>query len=247
MPVYKFMGLNVEVENSLPLLTETPEKPQILFAEVQTHEGFQKLAKAEMESLLLNDLLPNIVAKVCPPVLHAAAIQAKSGCVAVAGLSGAGKSTLSAHAEASGMTTLSDDFLRLELTEQDVLVWPGPPMLRHRDPLPLPQLYPRPLYGKWHLKLNPNLEEAPLPLKAIFILQSDRRQHWHKEPIQLAQVPYAIAPHINSKNANSEQLKRIFSAIMALTEKVPAFNLYAPTQPTGKLEPDSDLPAMLVW
>ncbi len=68
---------------------------------------------ATVRHLLLDHVVPHILALDGSLVLHASAVVAGAGAVAFVGPSGAGKSSLAAGFVAGGATLVSDDFIRL--------------------------------------------------------------------------------------------------------------------------------------
>lgn len=67
------------------------------------------------------------------PTLHAGAIAARDGAVALLGRSGRGKSTLTASLARRGLPMITDDNLPLQVLGKDVLAGPGLPIMKVLD------------------------------------------------------------------------------------------------------------------
>lgn len=110
--------------------------------------------------------------------LHASVLQVGEGAIAFCGPSGAGKSTLAAWLAQRGYAVLGDDLCRCDpQAAPSPLVWPG---VRHlklwrsalealgQSPTALEQDLQR--EDKFHLPYTRPTEDAPRPLRAIYLL-----------------------------------------------------------------------------
>lgn len=114
-------------------------------------------------------------------VLHAGAVEVNGQAMAFAGPSGAGKSTLVAHLRQRGYRLIGDDMLPISLDAAG-MPWAQPGFARiklwqdalrhlHHDPEHLVRDHSR--LEKFHLRVESELREAPLPLARVFVLSNN--------------------------------------------------------------------------
>jgi hypothetical protein len=75
--------------------------------------------------LLLDQVIPLVLAKEGKLVLHASAVVTTEGAIAFLGTSGRGKSTLAAYLAMQGLPVLTDDCLLLEQRNEGIVAVPG--------------------------------------------------------------------------------------------------------------------------
>ncbi len=131
-----------------------------------------------LRHLLLDQVLPRLLAHQGRLVLHAGAVRVDDTAIAFLGAAGCGKSTLTASFRAAGYSLLSDDGLVLNAIEEEVKARPTYPSLRlwpesvagvYSEP---PTLAPMAQYStKQRVVLTQDdFSGEPLPLAAIYVL-----------------------------------------------------------------------------
>lgn len=132
--------------------------------------------EATIEHLLLDQVLPRLLAQKGQVVLHGSAVQLASGeAVAFLGETGAGKSTLAAAFSQSGDTLLTDDSFAVELAGGAPFIAPGYGGLRLWDDtreVLLADAASRPM-AHYSSKRRIDMQVAstePAPLKTLFLL-----------------------------------------------------------------------------
>lgn len=111
--------------------------------------------------------------------LHASAVRVDDGAVAFCAHPQRGKSTLAAYLTAVGQALVSDDLTRIEIPAQGPpLIYPSAPRLKlWQDALnaldwgSAARVRDHYRYEKFHLPLDGNGEDQPLPLRAIYVLE----------------------------------------------------------------------------
>lgn len=98
--------------------------------EITCHRGETPWAKARAHHLLLNHVLPLVLAARGEIVLHGAALARGERAIGVLGPSGAGKSTLALHLARRGAALLSDDGFRVTSQGDVCTAWPSYPAVR---------------------------------------------------------------------------------------------------------------------
>ena len=86
-----------------------------------------------LRALLLDHVIPPVLALRGRYVLHAAAVRTAAGVCVFAGDSGAGKSTIAAQLTAAGGHFLTDDCLVIEERDGAVVAWSSHPSIKLRD------------------------------------------------------------------------------------------------------------------
>jgi hypothetical protein len=131
-----------------------------------------------LRHLLLDQVLPRLLAHQGRLVLHAGAVRVDDTAIAFLGATGCGKSTLTASFRTTGYSLLSDDGLVLNPIEEEVKALPTYPSLRlwpesvagvYSEP---PTLAPMAQYStKQRVVLTKDdFSGEPLPLAAIYVL-----------------------------------------------------------------------------
>jgi len=133
-----------------------------------------------LRHLLLDQVLPRVVAQKGRLVLHAGAVRVGQEAIAFVGDTGRGKSTLTASFHAAGHSLLSDDGLELLPEESATRIRPTYPSLRLWPETVAglfarqPDLAPMAHYSsKRRVILNSVESSAPLPLAALYVLTPD--------------------------------------------------------------------------
>ena len=127
--------------------------------------------------LLLNQVIPLALSHQGKLILHASACITQHGAIAFVGSTGAGKSTMAASFGLRGLPVLTDDCLRIEESNGQMVCYPSYPGLR---------LWPESLEGlfddapdgealahytdKKRLVVGDNTAAGPFPLHSIYIL-----------------------------------------------------------------------------
>jgi len=88
------------------------------------------IAAETIRHILLDQVIPRLIAAAGRTVLHASAVETRVGTVAFLGEGGAGKSTLAAVFSAAGDALVSDDALVIEVAGGRAYARPGYPRLR---------------------------------------------------------------------------------------------------------------------
>lgn len=115
-------------------------------------------------------------------VLHASAVQVETGAVAFVGASGMGKSTMATLLCAAGHALVSDDVLRVTVTDDDISVHPGSTETRLREAARDlatavdPGAVRITADGRLALQLRRSSERVLLPLRACVIPLPDRER-----------------------------------------------------------------------
>ncbi len=193
-----------------------------------------------LRHLLLDQVLPRLLAHQGRLVLHAGAVRVADEAIAFLGATGLGKSTLTASFRKAGYLLLSDDGLVLHPIEAEVTALPTYPSLR-LWPDSVAGLYPEPptlapmahYSTKQRVVLSEeDLSGDPLPLAAIYVLA----------PVHETGAPAISLTQLSPRDAcmaiveNSFQLDvsdtRRAAAVLAkaakVAKQVPAFRLSYP-------------------
>jgi hypothetical protein len=129
--------------------------------------------------LLLDQVLPRVLAHLGRLVVHASAVRVGDRAIAFVGETGQGKSTLAASFDSSGYPLLSDDGLVINLTDAGVLALPTYQSLRLWPEAiaslfgETPRLSPMAHYSAKRRVLLENSRETaglPVPLAALYVL-----------------------------------------------------------------------------
>ncbi|HEV2169403.1 MAG TPA: hypothetical protein VGR40_00570 [Candidatus Binatus sp.] len=97
---------------------------------LQRHPGVSELA---IRALVLDHVIPPVIALRGRYVLHAAAVLTDAGVCVFAGDSGAGKSTIAAQLTAAGGHFLTDDCLVIDEQDTAIVAWSSHPSIKLRD------------------------------------------------------------------------------------------------------------------
>jgi hypothetical protein len=134
---------------------------------------------ATLRHLLLDQVLPRVIAHRGRVVLHAASVRIRGRVIAIAGTTGAGKSTLAASFLIAGHPLLSDDGLLLDPGQSGTVAQPTYPSLRlwpqtvERLFAEAPRMELMAHYSaKRRLMMNPDAKAClePAPLAGLYVL-----------------------------------------------------------------------------
>ncbi|MGK0189233.1 MAG: hypothetical protein ACI9R3_005050 [Verrucomicrobiales bacterium] len=193
-----------------------------------------------LQHLLLNQVIPDILATDGAVVIHAAAVEIDECAAMFLGKAGAGKSTLTAAFVASGYRWLTDDVLRLDWDDQRNLVaCPGYPTIRlANDSLPVLANHSpeRRKVADYSTKTGLRLQEhfsstiARLPVRAGFLLEPKDEpcpvRIAPAAPSAIVLVEQAFRAHLSEKSALTEEFKRL----MDLASELELYRLEYPKQ-----------------
>jgi hypothetical protein len=98
--------------------------------EVLGVEALNGTSQATLDHLYLNQVLPLAMSRQGKLVFHGSAVEAGDGAAAFLGESGRGKSTIAAAFATRGAGFLTDDGLRVEFLEGQLLAYPSHPSIR---------------------------------------------------------------------------------------------------------------------
>lgn len=96
-------------------------------------EALDGTSQATLDHLYLNQVLPLAMSRQGRLMFHGSAVEAGDGAAAFLGESGRGKSTIAAAFATRGAGFLTDDGLRVELQEGQLLAYPSHPSIRLWD------------------------------------------------------------------------------------------------------------------
>lgn len=143
--------------------------------------------EASIRVFLLGSVLGSVLFQRGYLLLHGNAIEVNGGCVVCIGPSGAGKSTLAAGFLQRGYRLLADDVVPIDANCAAV---PGFPRLKiwqdAAEKLAIDttmQTRVRPEINKFNLMTRDNFSEVPLPVRWIYILNSEDRDGFDVQPI----------------------------------------------------------------
>lgn len=180
---------------------------------------------AELEHLLLHQVLPLAVSRRGRLVLHACAVETPAGAVAFLGDSGAGKSTLAAAHCTRGFSLVADDALVIELAGAAAHAWPTADGLRlWADTVPVTGVAARDL-GAPHgrkLRVPAALSTARVPLARIVLVGETTVHGITVSPMPAGAARMAILPHVFRLDVtDTGESRAIFDAVHALAGRVP--------------------------
>ncbi len=198
---------------------------------------FQQANPETLRHLLLDQVLPRILAHLGETVLHAAAVRVGGNIIGFTGASGVGKSTLSAAFAADGAELLSDDGIVLSAERGIFSAVPTYPSLR---------LWPETLMGLYEqrptvapmahystkqrvLPLNPLATTAPIPVAALYVLATGEMQE--VKIVRLSPRASCMAIVSNCFQLDVTDTNRaalIFHAASEIAQHVPVFSLGFP-------------------
>jgi hypothetical protein len=192
------------------------------------------IPEVTVRHLLLDQVIPLVLSRAEPIVLHASGVLTEFGAIAFVGRTGEGKSTLAASFARNGCPMLSDDCLVLRsgrhcwtaiATYPGVRLWPSTlDALLHRDT-------PRHDIAHYTHKRRVNNSEivphesGPAALRAIFLLRNTEGEpsitRHRPAPATMALIPYAY----NLDITDSTFLRQQFDTVSDIAAKVPVFEL----------------------
>lgn len=180
---------------------------------------------AELEHLLLHQVLPLAVSRRGRLVLHACAVETPSGAIAFFGESGAGKSTLAAAHCARGLPLVADDALVIDLADDGAHAWPTADGLRlWADTVPAAGVRPRALEtaGGRKLRVPAALATARVPLARIVLVGETLLRGITVHPLRAGAARMAILPHVFRLDVtDTAESRAIFDSVHALAGCVP--------------------------
>jgi hypothetical protein len=165
--------------------------------------------------------------------LHAASVEHGGRAIVVGAPGRFGKTTLAAALVGAGYRLLSEDSTCLRPSADDVVVVPGPAMLRvRRDPdrpVEVPGGQVLQVDERIHLAIEPGLRGTgdPVPIDAIVLL----REATDGQPRLERVAPEEAIPDIwalSFSTPTDEDRRRCFDGVTQLAARVPIWNLHRP-------------------
>ena len=221
----RFVGL-VDFE------VKVPEREIIVY-------GMTNEYKDTVIHLLLDHIVPRVVAHEGMLMLHAGAVAVGQQAVGFLGPTGAGKSTLIASFCNRGYPLLSDDCLPLMLQDSDVIAYSGYPGLRLWDDsianiaekkMPIAQNVAH-YNNKKRIDLTQSTTlfcEHPLPLGALFVLSSTNEtdQDISVSPISSREAVITMVKSTFKLDASDKRgNQREFESYVQISQQVPIYQL----------------------
>ena len=195
-----------------------------------------------LEHLLLDQVLPRVLAHRGAVVLHAGAVQVDGFLVAYVGETGRGKSTLTASFDLAGHHALSDDGLVVTCTGDRVLAAPTYPSLRlWPDALEgvfasPPQVAPMAHYStKRRVLRDVGLSSPgdPASLKALYVL-GEPASDCHDvslDPLSEREAVMAVIGNtFQLDTSDKTRASRLFEQAAQVARHLPAFELHYPRE-----------------
>ncbi len=227
-------GYFVRFERTVDFLVE----PRTRRIEVHPRRG---IPPRTVRHLLLDQVVPMLIADAGRLVVHASAVDAGDGAIAFVGRAGVGKSTLAAALACGGAALVTDDCLVVDLARGAARVIPTYPGIRLR-PDSLRALFPDALgsFGRaahYSAKRRVTNEGAtirfcrrPAPLKALYLLSAARRQRgYHVSRVSGHRAFAALLRctfHLDVGQTRAARLA--LDRVAALVTAVPVFALQIP-------------------
>jgi hypothetical protein len=250
-----------ESPSAQPLLTaRSPDHLLLGFAgladfEISTREPVTISPRPEpntgqetLEHLLLDQVLPRVLAHRGALVLHAGAVQVGTDTIAFIGETGRGKSTLTASFDLAGQSALSDDGLVITCAGHRVLAAPTYPSLRlwpdalesvfESPPLVAPMAH----YSTKRrvLREMPTTPpQEPTPLKALYLLGEPAVEDNDTTIESLSERETVMAIIGNSFQldpSDKARAGRLFEQAAQIAQRLPAFELSYPREFAGLAE-----------
>ena len=195
-----------------------------------------------LEHLLLDHVLPRVLAHRGALVLHAGAVRADTETVAFIGETGRGKSTLTASFDLAGQSALSDDGLAITCADQRVLAAPTYPSLRlWPDALEgvfesRPKVAPMAHYSTKRRVVRDagtSSPQEPTPLKALYVLGEPAvaGDDVSIEPLSEREAVMAIIGNTFQLDPSDKtRASRLFEQAAQVAQRLPAFELSYPRE-----------------
>jgi hypothetical protein len=201
------------------------------------------VADLTIRALLLDHVIPPVLALRGRYVLHAAAVRTPAGVCVFAGDSGAGKSTIAAQLAASGNDFLTDDCLVIDERDGSMVAWASHPSLKLRgDAMELltPGSDSKPVADyTTKRRVSASSFGAPFPLEPLpiarlyFLTRGDDDAAATAQPLIQRLPPHTafmklIKHSIRLDSADRATLEREFQFTRRLVDAVPAALLSLP-------------------
>ena len=184
----------------------------------------------DWQRTLIGKVIPTISVMLGYEALHAAAIDAPEGVVAIMAPSGSGKSTLATELLARGWPLFADDVLALSQGEAEVHAHPGTPHMNLAlappggiDPLTLGDTLAI-LGGERWLSVR-TATKRPRPVRMLCLLE--RRPDLALEIHTLSSNPLVLAPYMLGLSSDPERQRSRFSLYANLIESATLVRLTA--------------------
>jgi hypothetical protein len=187
--------------------------------------------------LLLDQVIPLVLSRTEPVVLHASGVLTEFGAIALVGRTGEGKSTLAASFACNRCPMLSDDCLVLRSEHQcwtaiasypGVRLWPSTlDELLHRDTLTDDMAHYTRKRRVNDSKIVPHVSGSA-PLRGLLLLSRGEGEPSITK-LRLAPATMALIAHaFNLDITDSAFLRQQFEAVSNIADKVPVFELRYP-------------------
>lgn len=171
-------------------------------------------------------------------VLHGSAVKLSDGAAIFLGDKGAGKSTTAAALVRSGGKLLTDDLVALE-TESNIRLWPGYAQIKltksaaaaislpNTEPMPSPH----PDFPKQRRKLLEGVEQHPLPVTAIYVLERGgcfKRDRIHGAAAWAALMRFSYLTRFGDTVLRGEDAARHLRQCATVASGAPVYRLTVP-------------------
>jgi hypothetical protein len=199
------------------------------------------LGDVDLRHLLLDHVLPRVLAHAGHMMLHGALLSVDGIGVAILGPSGAGKSTLAAALAGTGAELLSDDGLLIEARRDRIWATATYPSLR-LWPDSLAQLYATPPVtspmglrsAKRRVDVPPHVASGSVPLGCVFVLDGEAEGGPSSSPVSPAQACMTLVANTFQLDPSDPIVAgRALAAIRRVVNQVPVHALRHPRRFDG--------------
>lgn len=188
----------------------------------------------QMNALLLNQVLPRVLAHRGALVLHAALIEDKDGAILLIGETGTGKSTLSAALMQRGADLLSDDCCVVTNTRSGAFARPTYRSLRLREDSARQLIDQRnaeepPPDWKREMRLRHSADTEPVRIDRIYVLTGEQSEHVSARILPKPQACLALVRNaLRLDVTDTRRAAEALNAIARLVDMCPVGTLVYP-------------------
>lgn len=198
-----------------------------------------RIPEATVRHLLLDNVIPLVLSRREPIVLHASAVLTTHGVIAFAGKSGLGKSTLAASLAQRGCALVSDDCLVLRAEQRNWTALPSYPGVRLWPSTAEELLREDTLTADVaHYTLKRRVSDTdllpfaknPAPIRKLFFLADESSAVSIQRLLPRRAFMSLIKSAYSLDIRDTAFLERQFQAVGQLTEDIPAYAIHYPRQ-----------------